>query len=92
MQKKQLFAADVAVASISRSNRRDRRARVVDHQQLVRQRAQMHTQLRLQPHRHADAGHVRQAADDRLLLRPLQALSFARHDVTLTLRILRKPS
>src|SRR4029079_12660719 len=57
----------------------DRRTRVVVHEHLVRQAAQVDAELRLEPHRYQDAGHVGEAADDGLLLGALESFVVAGH-------------
>jgi hypothetical protein len=47
-----------------------RRARVVVDEDRVGETAEMDAELRREPHRDADARHVRQPTDDRLLQRP----------------------
>ena len=79
MQKKQSFAADVAVASISRSARLMRGAREVVDQHLVGEAAQVDAEAGAQPHRHRDPRDLGQAAHDRLFHRALQALLVACH-------------
>ena len=56
---------------------RDRRVRVVVDQQLVGEAAHVDAEPGRQTHRDADAGNLRQAADDGLLLRPQLTLFIA---------------
>ena len=68
MQKKQSFAAETAVASISRSRARDRRPGIRLDERLISEAAQVKADLRRQAHGDADARHVGEAADYRVFL------------------------
>ena len=78
MQKKQSFAADTAVASISLESAEGGAREVVD-EKLIGKAAQVDAESGGQAHRYADAWNLRQTADDRFLLCAPEALVVSCH-------------